>query len=163
MSAGRSHPLAMAQSRSRAFSREHAPQTVKWLPSHCPYFCSHKLFCTCYKRSTSCSVFLSLDKIQFAYKKCRGTKDACIASNHTIRMHLDQPKCYASALFVEFSQFSIHLTWDIGFLPKTFQVILLQVLALLWVTDSNTSTLVTVTFLLPEAAPAAHKAMYRWV
>ena len=47
--------------------------------------------------------FLNLDDNQFAYRKSRSTKDACIAFDFSVRKHLDKPKTYARALFVDFS------------------------------------------------------------
>ena len=46
---------------------------------------------------------LKLDKYQFAYKKDRSTKDACLALDHCVRKHLDSPKSYVRILFVDFS------------------------------------------------------------
>jgi hypothetical protein len=44
-----------------------------------------------------------LDQNQFAYRKSRSTKDACIAFDFSVRQHLDTPRRYARALFVDFS------------------------------------------------------------
>jgi hypothetical protein len=43
-----------------------------------------------------------LDQNQFAYRKSRSTKDACIAFDYCVRQHLDTPRKYARALFVDF-------------------------------------------------------------
>ena len=40
---------------------------------------------------------------QFAYRKDRSTKDACIALDHFFRSHLEKENIYARVLFVDFS------------------------------------------------------------
>ena len=47
--------------------------------------------------------FVDLDSFEFAYKKDRSSKDACIALDHHLRSHLDQPLSYARILFVDFT------------------------------------------------------------
>lgn len=47
--------------------------------------------------------FLKLDDNQFAYRKSRSTKDACLAFDFSVRKHLDKSKTYARALFIDFS------------------------------------------------------------
>ena len=44
-----------------------------------------------------------LDEYQYAYKKKRSTKDACLAIDYTIRKHLEKPNSYARVLFIDFS------------------------------------------------------------
>ena len=44
-----------------------------------------------------------LDEYQFAYKKNRSTKDACLALDHCVRKHLHSLKSYVRILFVDFS------------------------------------------------------------
>ena len=44
-----------------------------------------------------------LDEHQFAYRKNRSTKDACIALDHVLRSHLEKANSYARVLFVDFS------------------------------------------------------------
>ena len=44
-----------------------------------------------------------MDVYQFAYKEQRSVDDATISCIHHIAEHLDKPKCYARALFIDFS------------------------------------------------------------
>ena len=46
---------------------------------------------------------LKLDEYQYAYKKGRSTKDACLAMDYTVRKHLEKPNSYARVLFIDFS------------------------------------------------------------
>ena len=44
-----------------------------------------------------------LDEHQFAYKKNRSTKDACIVQDHVLRSNFEKANSYAKVLFVDFS------------------------------------------------------------
>jgi hypothetical protein len=46
---------------------------------------------------------LTLDEHQFAYRKDRSTKDACLSLDYYIRSHLESSKAYVRVLFVDFS------------------------------------------------------------
>ena len=46
---------------------------------------------------------MTYSRFQFAYKKDRSTKDPCIAFDHHLRSHLDQPSSYTRILFVDFT------------------------------------------------------------
>ena len=47
--------------------------------------------------------FIVLDDCQFAYKKNRSTKDACISIDYFLRSHLEQQSSFARILFVDFT------------------------------------------------------------
>ena len=47
--------------------------------------------------------FLNLDECQFAYKKDRSTKDACISLDYFLRCHLEQTSSFARVLFMGFT------------------------------------------------------------
>ena len=47
--------------------------------------------------------FLNLDECQFAYKKDRSTKDACLSLDYFLRCHLEQTSSFARVLFVDFT------------------------------------------------------------
>ena len=49
------------------------------------------------------SIMDNTDKMQFAYQENRGVDDAIITLVHTIQEHIDHPKSYVRALFVDFS------------------------------------------------------------
>ena len=48
-------------------------------------------------------LYVNLDEFQFAYKKSRSTKDACIGLDYFLRSHLEDPCTYARVLFVDFT------------------------------------------------------------
>ena len=49
------------------------------------------------------SSFVKLNENQFAYRKGRSTKDACLTLDHYIRSHLEKPGTYARVLFIDYS------------------------------------------------------------
>ena len=46
---------------------------------------------------------LFMDSFQFAYKEKRSVEDATLILLNAIAKHLETPKCYARALFIDFS------------------------------------------------------------
>jgi hypothetical protein len=47
--------------------------------------------------------FISFDEHQFAYRKNRSTKDACLSLDYFVRHHLEKPCKYARILFIDLS------------------------------------------------------------
>jgi hypothetical protein len=49
------------------------------------------------------TILANLDEMQFAYQDNRGVDDAILTLVHTIQHHIDKPKAFVRALFVDFS------------------------------------------------------------